>query len=161
MNIINKLLSILFVVSLCCSSCSTLNLSKAQRYNFSEMLGEKEVVVVVEIKNNVNSICQDCIFWGGQPQNLIQNFSVRVNGKESFIRYSSFSDLSNIKDVQFLILEKGFLVEIDGGNSSSHYLANLFFDKEGYLVSRKVYNPAFFDEVWEQTEYSFIRRSKM
>jgi hypothetical protein len=104
------------------------------------------------------------LWWGTElspPRTFIKKLTVRVGENESSIRFSAYSDLVNINSVDLNILDKGFNIAIDGGETGTHYKAVICFDNDGFLLRRKVYSPSFPDEVGEETKYSFIRRQDM
>lgn len=104
------------------------------------------------------------LWWGAElspPKTIIKSFTVRLGDNESWVRFSAYSDLVNITDADLNISDEGFNISINGGETSTHYKATIYFDNDGFLLKRKVYSPSFPDEVWEETEYSFIRRKDM
>jgi len=104
------------------------------------------------------------LWWGTElvpPKTFIKELSVHVDENICWIPLSAYSDLVNIKSVDLRILNEGFNIIIDGGDTATYYKAVLSFDNEGYLLRRMVYNPSFPDEIWEETNYSFIRRKDM
>lgn len=110
--------------------------------------------------------CKDVLYWGAEgewapPKLYFEYIKVFVGEKKSWIPFSSYSDLFNIKSVNLEIEKNGFQLVVDGGQSATHYKAILYFDNEGFLTKRRVYSLEFEDEVWEETQYSFIRRADM
>jgi len=104
------------------------------------------------------------LWWGAElspPRTFIKQLTVRVGENESLVRFSAYSDLVNINSVDLAVVNKGFNIAIDGGETATHYKAVIYFDNKGFLLRRKVYSPSFPDEVWEETKYSFIRRQDM
>lgn len=104
------------------------------------------------------------LWWGAElspPKTFIKEFIVRFGDNKSWVRLSAYSDLVNINNVDLNVMDKGFNIAIDGGETATHYKAIIYFDNDGFLLSRKVYSPSFPGEVWEETKYSFIRRLDM
>ena len=125
-----------------------------------------KVSVGVSISKYVveNPMYSEPLWWGTElvpPKTFIKELSVHVDENICWIPLSAYSDLVNIKSVDLRILNEGFNIIIDGGDTATYYKAVLSFDNEGYLLRRMVYNPSFPDEVWEETNYSFIRRKDM
>lgn len=125
-----------------------------------------KVDVIVSVSEYVASdlMYSAPLWWGTEsspPRTYIKKLAVRVGDHESWVSFSAYADLVNIKSVDLSVVDKGFNIAIDGGNTASHYKAVIHFDNEGFLLSRKVYSPTFPDEVWEETKYSFIRRKDM
>lgn len=88
----------------------------------------------------------------------IKSVDVSVSNKKHFLRLSSYADLFNPAKLSFEIKnKKEFRLTIQGGEASSSYEAVLDFDKEGYLITRKVVHGEFPDEVYEETKYSYNR----
>jgi hypothetical protein len=125
-----------------------------------------EVFVIIEtaLYDKDKSIYTDSSCWGAErnsPKMIIKNISVKRNDDPCWVSFSSYSDLMNPKNAKVYVSDLGFQIVIDGGVSSTHYFAVLSFDNECYLTKRRVYSPAFPDEVWEETQYSYIRRKDM
>ncbi len=136
-------------------------------YNLSDTLSNNDKVsVVVDVgvysDKDLNAVLY--LLWGkgsNIPKNIIRNLSVTVGNRKSWIRFSAFSDLVNVNSIKMQVKENGFDIIVDGGDTSNHYHANLNFDNEGFLIARRAYSAAFPDEVWEKTQYSYIRRKDM
>lgn len=104
------------------------------------------------------------LWWGAElapPKTFIKELTVQFGDNDSWVRFSAYSDLVNINSVDLNVVDDGVNIAIDGGQTATHYKAIIYFDNEGFLLSRKVYSPSFSDEVWEETKYSFIRRQDM
>ncbi|MBW9276208.1 MAG: hypothetical protein K1563_21235 [Candidatus Thiodiazotropha sp. (ex. Lucinisca nassula)] len=104
------------------------------------------------------------LWWGSElspPKTFIKSLTVQFGDNKSWVRFSAYSDLVNINSVDLNVVDEGFNITIDGGQTATHYKAIIYFDSEGFLLGRKVYSPSFPDEVWEETKYSFIRRQDM
>jgi hypothetical protein len=160
-----------FVLTLTClSACAGSPSSKTgdtEVYRLSQILENdvKALVVIETTKFNADSFYNvSPVLWGSEaepPSSVLKNIYVAYGHKKSLIRYSAYADLVNVKQVKLKAADSGFYIMIDGGDTSTHYKAELFFDNEGFLVRRKVYSPTFSDEVWEETHYSYIRRAEM
>lgn len=122
------------------------------------------VLVNVSEYSADNFIYSSPLWWGTElspPKTFIKKLTVQFGENESWVRFSAYSDLVNINSVDLNVVNEGFNITIDGGQTSTHYKAIIYFDNEGFLLGRKVYSPSFPDEVWEETKYSFIRRQDM
>lgn len=107
---------------------------------------------------------RDVNWWGAEvspPKTYLKDFKILIDGESQWIRFSSYSDLANIKNIDIKLVNDGFCLTIDGGQTSTHYQAELIFDNHGRIKSRLVKGMIFPDEVWEKTEYSFINRPDM
>lgn len=133
----------------------------------SEVLkGGTKVGIVVGVSefSDDDLMFSDPIWWGAEltsPRTYIKKVLVRVGENESLVRLSSYSDLVNINSIDLAVIDQGFSILVDGGETATHYKAVINFDNEGYLLNRKVYSPSFPEEIWEETRYSFVRRQDM
>lgn len=158
-------LTITFIAS--CALQTSVSLAEETSYKKDEVLrnGDK-VSILISVSKYVSDhlMYSTPLMWGTElspPKTFIKKLTVRVGDNESWIRFSTYSDLANINSVDLNVVDKGFNIAIDGGETASHYKAVIYFDNTGFLLSRKVYSPLFPDEVWEETKYSFIRRQDM
>jgi hypothetical protein len=95
--------------------------------------------------------------WGtttNKPKKLISMLSVKLDGKEFYIPFSVYSDLTNPKLASVNTNKDEFIVEIKGGDAASAYTARLYFNKNT-LKRKKVSHNEFPKEAWEETIYSF------
>lgn len=125
-----------------------------------------EVSVQVDVSECIASafMYSSPLWWGAElspPKTFIKKLIVRFDNNERWVRFSAYSDLVNINSVVLNVMDNGFNIAIDGGETATHYKAIIYFDNDGFLLGRKVYSPSFSDEVWEETKYSFIRRQDM
>lgn len=158
-------LTIAFIAS--CALQASVSLAEGTSFKKDEVLrnGAKVSVLVSVSKYVAGDLMYSTPLWWGTelspPRTFIKKLTVRVGDNESWVRFSAYSDLVNINSVDLNVVDKGFNIAIDGGETASHYKAIIYFDNAGFLLSRKVYSPSFPDEVWEETKYSFIRRQDM
>ncbi len=134
-----------------------------KRYCLPNNLKLNIEVIVSDVSSDDISY-ENRVLWGAENSrtyNKIEKISISKNGEVRLMRYSLFSDLVNINTIFIKENDQGFLIKIDGGQTSTHYKVEMQFDEQAYLVSRYVYHTSFKDEVWEKTEYSFIRRLDM
>lgn len=127
---------------------------------------DTKVSVLVDVSEYISSdfLYSSPLWWGAElspPKTFIKKLTVRFDDNESWVRFSAYSDLVNINSVDLDVMDKGFSIIFDGGETATHYKAIIYFDNEGFLLGRKVYSPSFPNEVWEETKYSFIRRQDM
>lgn len=88
----------------------------------------------------------------------IKSLKISIGNKQAILPSSSYSDLFNAQKVSIFAKEKtNTLVKIKGGDASTSYEANLYFDKDAYLVKREVKLAEFPDEVNAETTYRFNR----
>lgn len=102
--------------------------------------------------------------WGPEltsPKNFIYSLDVSIKSQQKWVRLSAFSDLFDINKAEIVERDKYIVIKIEGGETSYHYIAEIYFDREGYLVKRNVWSPSFPDQVKEETTYSFIRNKDM
>lgn len=155
-----------FLLVISITKCAGLYAIENKHYIFQDQLINKSKVYVVIETESISDefVYGKPVWWGAEfvlPKTITKNIIVTLDGNKSWIRFSAYSDLVNLKSAKLTVFKNGFQISIDGGESSTHYIANLNFDNEGFLISRKVYSPKFPDEVWEETRYSFIRRNYM
>lgn len=159
-------------VSLTCLSILSLlaasnNETTEHLYEASDTLSnarEVRISVKVSLFHQERFPYRDVLWWGAEshpPETYIEYVSITVDDKKSWVRLSSHCDLANVRTVDLRVSTVGFHLEIDGGETSTHYKALISFDNDGFLQRRRVFRPSFPDEVWEATEYSFIRREGM
>lgn len=102
---------------------------------------------------------KDPFMWGGdevlRPKTVIINLDVRVGKEKKVIPLSAYRDLGDPYKILLEITQKGFHIIIRGGDAATSYKAVLDFEGE-HIKRRKVSHGEFPDEVWEETEYSFI-----
>lgn len=132
----------------------------------SEAIGCGASIVVRSqlAETSIAELSSSTLHWGAdltQPKARIKDLEVLLGDKEIWVRYSAFSDLTDPNDIVVKAFDRGFVVQIDGGESAAHYRASLEFECDGYLTKRRVHSVTFPDEVWEETTYSFIRRKDM
>jgi hypothetical protein len=155
---------VLYMFMLLLFFCSYSISNENKKFEINEHLTNNvKVAVVIDIANDIEGIDKK-IVWGariGGDDSYIKKILVSLDGTPSWVRFSAYSDLKNLQSVRLNISENNFQIIIEGGESSAHYIAKLTFDNNGYLISRRVYNPAFSDEVWEETHYSYIKRLDM
>ena len=158
-------LTIVFIAS--CVLQARVSLAEGTSFKKDEVLRNgAKVSVLVSASEYVagNFMYSAPLWWGTElspPRTFIKKLIVWVGENKSWVRFSAYSDLVNINSIDLNIVDKGFNIAIDGGETASHYKAVIYFDNEGFLLSRKVYSPSFPDEVWEESKYSFIRRQDM
>lgn len=120
----------------------------------------KVIIYVSELPQNFSY--PNTARWGRMErtsENKIENLEVMVNGKSSWVSFSAFSDLFNVRESEVIILEEGFQIFIVGGQSSALYEAHINFDNMGVLKSRIVKGSSFPNEAWEKTTYSYIKHN--
>ncbi len=119
-----------------------------------------------EISRSGKSVNMNIGIWGRdwgpgakEAKFFIRHIQVDINGENVHIPYSAYSDLANPNKVTLKIVNGArVIVEIDGGETSTHYIATLTFEK-GNLINRLVKDCEFPDEVWEETKYNWIEPS--
>jgi len=97
--------------------------------------------------------------WGTEntcPRNVAEKLSVKYLGESAYIPVSSYSDLSNVKEV---VIDKGredsfYTIKISGGDAAFSYYSVLSF-KGITMLSRAVHHGEFPEDSWEKTQYKF------
>ncbi len=120
------------------------------------------VTLYIDTFKQEKSLNKRKILWGSEyysrykkEQNFISHMLVKVNGENVYLNYSSYSDLTNVRNLELKSFNNGFVIVIKGGFNPSIYKAKIYISKEGNLLKRKVFLTTFPDTVWEQTEYHF------
>jgi hypothetical protein len=106
---------------------------------------------------------KNALLWGGDvdqlPQQIVGAVQVSEGSQVVFVPLSAYSDLGDVKSAALNPTEKGFTLELHGGNTASEYDAELKF-VAGYLVSRKVALRAFPNQRTERATYAFPKRTE-
>jgi hypothetical protein len=130
--------------------------AKHEELKSEKLINEYRVQATVRIAKPVISI-KESWSWGIEgklPKTSILQLIVVVDKKPLFIPMSAFVDLANPKQLLIESKDDGFIVTIKGGETSTAYTAQLFFNK-GSIVSKKIFNEEFPDDSWEEIKYSF------
>lgn len=124
---------------------------------------EVEIAAEVAAWTAAAQVFPGALWWGreGSMKPHVSSLKVTVGGNPSWVRLSAYSDLTDVQNVELKVEDDGFTIAIEGGEQATHYRANVYFDREGYLLRRRVEGASFPSEVWEETNYSFIRRKDM
>ncbi len=147
-------------------ACTTLPKSKMTMLEKQKKtsLGKVRVELQLEEMHESPEYLKNESAWGerqGGSVKIPRSLILRIGNSNGIVKYSAFSDLLNIVSLDIDERKGDIIVLVDGGSTSTYYKAEIVFDKEGYLKKRYVYSPTFKDEVFEKTEYSFIRRKNM
>jgi hypothetical protein len=132
-------------------------LNNTAELHFSLADGEQ---VQIEIKTvNYSSMIpyKKGFRWGtlsNTPKKLISELSVKVDGKEVYIPFSAYCDLTNPKRISDQTIDGEFTLTILGGDAAGSYTAELFFNKN-VIKRKKVSHNEFPKVAWEETVYSF------
>jgi hypothetical protein len=106
---------------------------------------------------------KSALLWGGDvdelPKQIVAAVQVSEGGQVVFVPLSAYGDLGDVKSADLKPSEKGFTLELHGGNTASEYDAELKF-AAGYLVSRKVILRAFPNQRTETATYMFPKRTE-
>lgn len=105
---------------------------------------------------------KDALLWGGDvdvlPQQVVSAVEVSDGDQMIFVPLSAYGDLGDVKLASLDPTARGFTLNLHGGATATSYDAKLSFEG-GFLVSRSVAAREFPQQVREQTNYSFLKRT--
>ena len=117
------------------------------------------------IESNNDILFDDVYRWGegtkeerqryNNNKKIFSKIKVAYNDEQYYdIPLSAYSDMADMHRFHLNPVTDGFELRFEGGDTAEHYIANLIF-KKGFLIRKEVRNSEFYDDVWEQTFYSY------
>jgi hypothetical protein len=98
--------------------------------------------------------------WGGDvgelPGSVVISIHVFADDKNILVPLSAYSDLGDVHYASLEASDKGFSLNLHGGETATGYDAKLEFEN-GHLVSRDIESREFPQQVKETTKYLFLK----